>query len=122
MPSTDRGWRSRPTLMAMTISDVPGPAVRRAPAYRAAVWCDRVAFACLLLYWGAVFSGVFIGMVSVARIAGFLPWSALVLLASSFVLLRLAGVRLTYGIIPVGIADKEIAEQYFRDLIGLRPR
>jgi hypothetical protein len=69
-----------------------------------------------------VFSGVFIGMVSVARIAGFLPWSALVLLASSFVLLRLAGVRLTYGIIPVGIADKEIAEQYFRDLIGLRPR
>jgi hypothetical protein len=104
--------------MAMTISDAPGPAVRRASAYRAAVWCDRVAFACLLLYWVGVFSGV----VDAATVAGYLPWSALVLLASSLVLLRLAGIRLTYRTIPWRIADKEIATQYFRDLIGLSPK
>src|SRR5690348_7817013 len=100
--------------MAMTLGGPPGPAVPRTPAYRAAVWCDRVAFACLVLYWVGVFSG----LVSVARIAGFLLWPAVALLASSYVLLRLAGVRFTHR----SVADKEIAKQYFRDLIGMPPR
>lgn len=90
-----------------------GPDVRRVPAYWAAIWCARLAFACIPI-WGFIAAG---HPFSFLR---WLPWLAALLLgAASLVLLRLAGVRLNRWL---DIADWQIRRQFRRDLVWLPPR
>ncbi|GIH18215.1 hypothetical protein [Rugosimonospora africana] len=97
-----------------------GPDVRRAPAYWAAVWCTRLAFACILLWSSVPLIWRFIAAGDPSSFLRWLPWFAAVLLwAASLVLLRLAGVRLNGWL---DLADAEIRRQFRRDLVWLPPR
>src|SRR2546421_1065331 len=50
LPVTGPGARTCRTLTAMTISDSREIDVRRTSAYRAAVWCQRLSYVCVVIW------------------------------------------------------------------------
>ncbi len=91
-------------------------AARRTVTYRAAVWCGRLLFGWLLVWFTMPFlrpPGLVVLSLWLAGVATGI---------STLVLLRLSGVRLALRFTSWYIADRETRRQFNRDLLWRQPR
>ncbi len=115
-PITGHGSRDCRTLLVVSISESPLDAARRTVAYRAAVWCGRLNWICVLAWFTLPFirppAWVVLSVLIVGVVAGL----------ATHVLLRRAGVRFARRFTARWIADGEVRRQFTRDQLWLPPR